>query len=157
MPINKKSVPVYKAYIDGKIRIATMGKDGYMRFWRRDGSPIKVHRYIMEQTLGRKLYAYEHVHHKDGNRSNNDISNLELMTIGEHSRLHRKEELERGKVLFGNDNERRKRKVIGVDDCNNVITFDSLQDARRNGFSHVTDCCKGARNTDKGYTWRYAE
>jgi hypothetical protein len=31
------------------------------------------------------------VHHKDGNRKNNDISNLVLMTRGEHSKLHNKD------------------------------------------------------------------
>jgi len=29
------------------------------------------------------------VHHKDGDWTNNDPSNLELMTQGEHQRLHR--------------------------------------------------------------------
>lgn len=36
------------------------------------------HRYVMEQHLGRALYKHENVHHKDGNKLNNDISNLEL-------------------------------------------------------------------------------
>lgn len=30
------------------------------------------------------------VHHKDGNHNNDDISNLEVMTIGEHASLHNK-------------------------------------------------------------------
>jgi hypothetical protein len=34
----------------------------------------------MEQHLGRYLEKYETVHHKDGDRLNNDISNLELWT-----------------------------------------------------------------------------
>ena len=32
----------------------------------------------MEKFLGRKLKSHETVHHKDSNRLNNDISNLEL-------------------------------------------------------------------------------
>lgn len=47
-----------------------------------------THRYIMEQYLGRKLKYNEQVHHKDGDRKNNDIFNLELVTIQEHTRLH---------------------------------------------------------------------
>lgn len=37
-----------------------------------------------------KMYLKEEyvVHHKDGNKQNNDVSNLVVMTKGEHSRLH---------------------------------------------------------------------
>jgi hypothetical protein len=132
-------------------------KDGYIRYVLKGGETVRAHRYIMEHHIGRKLNAFEHVHHIDGNRANNDISNLLLLTIGEHSRLHRKKEVTEGKPLFGNNNEFRKRKVIGTGKNGEAIEFESLQDARRNGFSHVVDCCKGARSTDKGYTWRYAE
>ena len=61
---------------------------------------VKLHRLIMEEHLGRKLTSDEIVHHIDGNKLNNDISNLQVMTRGEHSRLHRKQELENGKELF---------------------------------------------------------
>lgn len=36
------------------------------------------HRYVMQQHLGRPLLKSETVHHLDGSRANNDISNLEL-------------------------------------------------------------------------------
>lgn len=46
------------------------------------------HRIVMEKHLGRPLTANEVVHHKDGNKRNNNIQNLELMQRSEHSRLH---------------------------------------------------------------------
>lgn len=46
------------------------------------------HRYIMEQHLGRKLAVSEVVHHKNHNRSDNRIENLEVMDHGDHTRLH---------------------------------------------------------------------
>lgn len=88
------------AHKRGSNRIPTLGADGYKHVWFSDGSGEKEHRYIMEQQLGRKLTTDEVVHHIDGNRSNNNLSNLVVMNRGEHSALHRKKEIESGKMLF---------------------------------------------------------
>lgn len=51
---------------------------------------IPQHRFIMEQHLGRYLTKTEHVHHRDGNKKNNDISNLQLMKDNsEHMKLEK--------------------------------------------------------------------
>lgn len=47
-----------------------------------------MHRVIAEQMLGRPLQKGEIVHHKDGDKWNNDPSNLEIMTQAEHARIH---------------------------------------------------------------------
>ncbi len=46
------------------------------------------HRVLMENELGRLLLDTEVVHHKDHNRHNNDISNLQVMDRYEHNRHH---------------------------------------------------------------------
>jgi len=46
------------------------------------------HRVIAEQMLGRPLKRNEIVHHIDGNKHNNDPSNLQVMTQSEHVREH---------------------------------------------------------------------
>lgn len=45
------------------------------------------HRLIMEEHLGRKLSADEVVHHINGDKKDNRIDNLQVMTWSEHSRL----------------------------------------------------------------------
>ena len=49
---------------------------------------ILTHRLIMEQQIGRYLTEDEIVHHKDGDKSNNDISNLQIMTKSKHAEHH---------------------------------------------------------------------
>lgn len=51
---------------------------------------VYSHRVIVEQHLGRLLSRNEVVHHVDGNRRNNDIENLEILTPSRHSSRHAK-------------------------------------------------------------------
>jgi len=38
------------------------------------------HRIVMAESIGRSLFPSEQVHHRDANRTNNELSNLELWT-----------------------------------------------------------------------------
>lgn len=60
---------------DGTSR--SINADGYV-YMTRDGRAIGEHRWVMEQHLGRKLFQHENVHHKNGQRDDNRIENLEL-------------------------------------------------------------------------------
>jgi HNH endonuclease len=58
-------------------------KYAMLRIPAQNGNPtyeILEHRYVMEQKIGRKLFPEETVHHINGDRFNNDISNLELFS-----------------------------------------------------------------------------
>jgi DNA-binding XRE family transcriptional regulator len=62
------------------------------QYVRQDRHPVShyvaVHRAVAEAMLGRRLLATEVVHHRDGDEGNNDPSNLQVLTRGEHRRLH---------------------------------------------------------------------
>lgn len=57
---------------------------GYVQIWKPEHPNAKIagyiheHRLVMSEHLGRPLLTKENVHHKDGNRQNNKLSNLEL-------------------------------------------------------------------------------
>jgi len=57
---------------------------------RKDGW-VAVHRLKMEKILGRKLKKGEVVHHKDGDKINNNVNNLEVFdNNGKHLFVHSK-------------------------------------------------------------------
>lgn len=90
--------------------------DGYTRLYLSNKRVVSEHRWIMEQYLGRKLKPSELIHHKDGDRSNNEISNLELTTRKEHMKTHEVYKEGRTQIQLtcawcGKDFEREKRQV----------------------------------------------
>lgn len=67
----------------------TRSRKGYVVL-RNDGDVIFEHRAVMEAHIGRKLTDDEVVHHINGDKTDNRLENLQLMTRGEHSTMHNK-------------------------------------------------------------------
>ena len=64
-----------------------------IKFWKlKDGyyecKGMRLHRYIWEKYNGCKIPEGYIIHHKNENKKDNDLSNLELMTKSNHTRLH---------------------------------------------------------------------
>jgi hypothetical protein len=53
----------------------------------------RMHRYVWEYYNGEIPEGYQ-IHHKDKDKSNNDISNLEAIPFSNHAKLHNKERAE---------------------------------------------------------------
>src|ERR1043165_9138237 len=49
---------------------------------------MPAHRAVMAKHMGRSLLATEHVHHKDGDPRNNELSNLVVLSKSEHHSHH---------------------------------------------------------------------
>jgi uncharacterized Zn-finger protein len=71
-----------------------MTKDGYLIMYAgkhpyaNGRKSIHVHVMVMEMHIGRSIHPQECVHHINGNKTDNQLENLELMTTDRHSRAH---------------------------------------------------------------------
>lgn len=64
------------------------------------GSWHLEHRYVMEQMLGRPLLPNEQVHHRDGDKHNNNSSNLELWLTGQPTGIRVDDAVEWAKTIL---------------------------------------------------------
>ena len=125
---------------------------GYYRVELRRNNVGKkqyIHRMVAEAFLLNPHKKAE-VNHKDGNRSNNHVSNLEWVTSSENT----KHAVYKG-TLKAWGNKAKPIEAISIE-TGTVIKFATISEAEREiGSKHITDVLKGKRSQCKGYTFRY--
>lgn len=65
----------------------SINSSGYVVI-RIDGKKKLEHVHLMEKKIGRRLSRNEVVHHKNDDKTDNRLQNLELLTISAHMKLH---------------------------------------------------------------------
>lgn len=147
---------------DERILKTQTDKKGYSRIRitiDRQKRSYKVHR-LVAQAFIPNPDGKAQVNHKDGDKSNNAVENLEWNSSKENCNHAIKSGLW-DSVTEGarRENERRKKAVVATKiSTQETIRFESVRAAEKYvGSRHVTDVLKGKRTKTKGYQFVYAE
>lgn len=130
-------------------------KDGYLRYTLCKNGKMKyffAHR-LVAKTFIPNPNKLPVVNHKDGNKENNNVDNLEWCSI-RYNNIHA---LKKG--LRNMKNNKLSKKVAQYDKKGNLINiFKSANDAKRiTGYSqgHISECCRNEIKQYNGYVWKY--
>lgn len=144
-PVSERILRLQKTkngYLSVKLR--PKNSDTFKRFY--------IHRIVATAFLGPGPEGYE-VNHKDENKENNAVSNLEWVPKSEN-------------LYYGTRNARcsakgreKSKAVVSFRDGLVIKRYGSIHEAAIDGFSryHVKQCCEGKETAHKGFSWAYAE
>lgn len=127
-------------------------KDGYIQVRLTKSKKVKnflLHR-LVAVTFIENINNYEFINHKDGNKENNCINNLEWCDRS-YNILH----------AYDNGLIKKRKKVKQYDKNNNLLnTYASIMEASKEtniDRAHISTCCKGKKcyKSAGGYIWRY--
>lgn len=124
-------------------------KYSYVQLWKDGiGKKIKVHRLVAETFIPNRQNKPQ-VNHKDGNKLNNHVDNLEWCTGSENIKHALAHGLKKCKT----------KKVVQYDKQDNFIKeWESIKEAKNiTGITHISSCCRNERKTAGGYKWKYKD
>ena len=133
-------------------------KGGYQRVALSDNEGKKkwyfLHRIVYETFSGGPIPNNLQCNHIDEDKKNNSVSNLNLMSPKEN--INWGTCIER-RAKAQTNNPKRSKAVGAFQNGELVMTFPSVNEAKRQGFNKgaVCACCNGKLKNHKGYTWKY--
>ena len=142
-------------------RIGTSGYYKVNLYSNKQVKTIEVHRLVAE-TFIEKSENKNEVNHIDGNKLNNNITNLEWVTHKENIEHAWKtklfEPVREASKRYGKNNPNAK-KVYQMK--NNIIigVFDTIKEAAiktNTNKTNIGKCCHDKRNTANGFKWRFS-
>ena len=161
-----KPIPGFENYVvttEGKVfrscnyitrEINPFTKNGYTYVCLRNRDGIqkhkRVHRLVAEAFIPNPDNLPE-VNHKDEDKTNNHVDNLEWCTPKENTNYGtRNQKISKAvsKAVIGYDGRGYEKHFNSMTEASNYIEGSSP--------SHIGDCCRGKRKTSGGLKWRFA-
>lgn len=142
----------YYRHLQELILSPNSDKDGYLTITLSANGMeknVRIHRLVGVAFL-ENHNGYDQINHKDGNKRNNNVSNLEWCDC-KYNQLH-----------AWKTGLKKTLKIAQISSCgNNIINiFNSLNDIKKMykgvDLSTIVKVCKGKRNTHYGFKWIYA-
>lgn len=110
-----------------------------------------VHRLVAKAFIPNE-HNLPQVNHKDGDKSNNNIDNLEWC----NNSMNMKHAYKIGLVERPFGRKQRSKEIICVETGVHYIDSIEAGKAIKRNSSSIRECCRGERKTCGGYHWRYA-
>lgn len=138
----------------GDYRVVSLSRD-------KKKHTLLIHRLVYETFVGSVPKGMQ-VNHKDEDKSNNRLDNLELLTPKENSNYGTRNQ----RIVESNRQWRKaRRKMFGrpVLQYNRdgvlIRRWEAIAEAEKQGFckTGIGRCCRGDMKTYKGYRWEYAD
>ena len=143
--------------VKGKLMKAKIRKDGYLEVTLRKNNHEKhylIHR-LVAMTFIDNMNNYKEINHKDENKTNNNVNNLEWCNRSYNINYGTGNEKRRKTLL----NNKRSKKVCQYDlDGNLINIYVSLRELERQtdySISYISSCCNNKQKTYKKYIWKY--
>ena len=144
-----------------KLLTPLIDKNGYIIYSlvkNKKSSLFKAHRLVAE-TFIQNVENKPQVNHKDGNKKNNYVENLEWVTNGENSKHAWETKLKTKK--YRNENHNSKKVLQFTLDGNFIKEYDCIKDAviklHLKSHTNISQCIHKKQKSAYGYIWKLKE